>query len=112
MGVCWIEIEFDIGHGVGIDFIVIREAVYLAVLQIHEDIVRELDTMLICMGGRRPPLEVSPAHQTGINVGMRQTDAADLLKIEVEQMFLDGAEVGTLLLRFAVHLVASVGFSY
>jgi len=41
------------------------------------------------------PLKVLPAHQTRINIDPCQRDGAQLLEIEVQQVAVDGVQIGT-----------------
>ena len=48
-GINGAEVEFYISKGIRVHFIVIRKAINLGILQIHENIVRKFNTVLIGM---------------------------------------------------------------
>lgn len=51
--------------------------------------------MCVGVGVGATSLEVLAAHQAGINIDPRQRNGAKLLEIEIQQVTVDGVQVGT-----------------
>ena len=70
--------------------------------------MRELHAVLIGMRRGKFPLEVPPTHEAGVDICGRKADGTYLLKIEIEEVFLDSTQVGALarvfiLSRLGIH---------
>ncbi len=76
-----------------VDFVVVREAVDMSSCQANKQVVTVLDAVLVDGGFGALAVEVPAANQAAVHVVVGEWYAAHFLKVEVEQVPADCAQV-------------------